>query len=73
MRTVQVNPKSNWAKNRVRQHGNVFLVKDERIREGEPQMLLESLDKTWTLCEGMKMHWCGWFGSKDAEIIEKDS
>jgi hypothetical protein len=65
---VKVKPLSKWAKNRVHEHGDTMELADERMREGEMQMRLVSTEKTWTLCEGIKMHWSGWFGSKDAEI-----
>jgi len=52
-------PKSKRAKERVKQHGQEFLVQEEYF----DRILVKSVDKTWN---NKTEHWLGWFTSKEA-------
>jgi hypothetical protein len=60
---ILVTPKSQRAKNRVREHGDTFLLVQDRTSK----ICVESLKKTW---QGQK--WLGWFTIDDAnwEILQ---
>jgi len=63
---ILLKPKSKRAKNRCAEHGNVFKLIKEDMRDGEEGVLLESLQNTWTLKPGVKQHWVGWFSISEA-------
>jgi len=67
---VNLKPKSQRAKNRCTEHGTVFTLKAEDLRNGKNHILVESLDTTWTLKKGVKQHWVGWFDETEAEWKE---
>lgn len=64
MRHVNIRPLTLWAKNKVRQHGNMFVV----VREVNGKLLLKSLGRTYK-GHGEMEHWLGWFQpGEDAEV-----
>lgn len=67
---VRITPKSQRAKNRVREHGEVMQL----IREENGKTLFHSLNDTWRLSKDKMMPWGGWFSLEDAswEPIKED-
>lgn len=59
---VRILPKSQRAKNRVHEHGDIMLLK-ELIPQAK--FLVESLEDTW---HGSR--WSGWFTFKEADYEE---
>lgn len=57
MSKVNIIPISKRAKERVKQHGTIMLLKETR----HDRFLVESLDNTW---HGQK--WMGWFTYEEA-------
>lgn len=54
MKKVRIKPKTQWAKNRVNEHGEIF----EYIEVKNKCLLAKSLGKTWNK---NTEHWMGWF------------
>jgi len=62
MSKVRILPKTQRAKNRVHEHGEVMILKNTNPNGGS---YVESLRNTW---QGEK--WAGWFKKEEADIIE---
>lgn len=61
---VKITPKSNRAKNRVREHGDTFQLKKGGSIEGKVSICCKSLNKTWN---NGKEFWIGWFDNEEAD------
>lgn len=60
-------PLTQWARNKIRQHGAEFEV----LRELPGKVLVQSLGKTWKGPNGMEK-WMGWFEiGVDANVIKE--
>ena len=59
---VKIIPKCQRAKNRVREHGSIM----HHVRDEGNRSLFESLDKTFSLSNGIKIKWSGWFTKEEA-------
>jgi len=64
---VRIKPLTQYAKNRVKQHGDTFLVKNEK----NGKILLESLSETWRWTKDKMAKWAAWLGPDDVEILER--
>jgi hypothetical protein len=64
---VRILPKSQRAKNRVREHGEVMSLHSEDLRNGRKHILVESVNDTWNLNDKVKTHWMGWFDESEAD------
>ena len=62
---VKILPKSQRAKNRVKEHGEVMTFEDINLRGN----LFKSLEKTWNGPDG-KDFWSGWFTDEDADFVK---
>jgi len=62
---VKIIPKTKRAKNRVKEHGDLFVLKKESTFQGEKAILVETnkLDK-----DGFPV-WFGWFKQSECEWI----
>lgn len=71
MKHVEITPKSQRARNRVNEHGNIMLVLQEGQYEGTRAVLLESLNRTWGKGD-FKSPWVGWITEKEADWNETE-
>lgn len=62
---VKLLPKSQRAKNRIQEHGEIMLLKKQKM---DGSFYVESLNKSFKLCEGMAITWAGWFKKEEAEF-----
>jgi hypothetical protein len=58
---VRITPLTQWARNKVHQHGDVFVV----MGTGKRGVLVTSLKMTFKNNGGCEF-WSGWFGPEDA-------
>ena len=62
MQRVTIEPKCKRARNRVREHGRVMLLRRVGTFRGEPAVLVESVGPTW---RGEK--WVGWLTAAEVD------
>jgi len=66
--TIRVKGLTQWAKNKIRQHGDTFLVTNDLGHK----VCVRSLKETFKLTQDVWQTWCGWFDiGTDVEIIER--
>lgn len=65
---IRVKGLTQWAKNRIRQHGDTFDI----FAEDAGEVCVYSLRDTFQLKKGVFQKWCGWFviGS-EVEVLER--
>jgi hypothetical protein len=63
---VRIRPFTQWARNKVRQHGDMFKVLDT----GKRGVLVISLAVTYKGPDGTMEKWMGWFDEKDGRMEE---
>lgn len=63
--TITITPKTKRAKERVKKHGEVMHLQRQGTFNGEPAVLVESLNATWS-CGKAKHKWTGWFTMNEA-------
>ena len=61
---VHIKPKSVRARNRVREHGHKMKLLKKGTFQGEPAVLVQSLEKTW----GRGEKWLGWLTQTEADV-----
>jgi len=65
---VRLTPKCQRAKNRVKEHGRVMIVKQVgQLHTNKDCILVESIGLSWMLKPGIKQHWVGWFTRDEAD------
>jgi hypothetical protein len=62
MKLVKVIPKSQRAKNRVKEHGETM----EILLDNSETFMVRSLEKTWSYPDGSKGKWLGNFTKEEA-------
>jgi len=67
---VVLTPKTQRAKNRIKEHGNIMTLIRLANRDGKNSLLVESLEETWSLKPGVRQHWMGWFDFSEVEWRE---
>jgi len=62
---VKIIPKCQRAKNRIREHGEIMLLR----RNDGHRVLFDSLNKTYLFADGVKVQWTGWFTTEEASFV----
>ena len=65
MANVKITPKSNRAKNRVTEHGEVMVLEEEGSFDGQKAIRVRSVKETWGSV-GRRQTWSGWFTVDEA-------
>lgn len=71
MKLVKLIPKSNRAKNRIKEHGQTM----EILLDKSDSFMVRSVNETWMYQDGTKGRWLGTFGKEEAayEEVNNDS
>ena len=57
---ITILPKSQRAKNRIKEHGSKMIL----IKELKNKILVQSIEKTWR-----NQFWLGWFDNEEADFL----
>ena len=67
---VIITPLTQRAKNDIKNHGKIMWMLRQEPFQGEPAILVESLEETCAFKKDQKTTWLGWFTEEECNFKE---